>query len=420
MRAPANRRVVITGIGLVTPVAVGTRETWQGLLDGRSGVGPITRFDATDYASQIAGEVGDFDPHVWVGRKDAKKMDRFIHLAIGASMMALEDAGLACPVADPNRTGVLIGAGMGGLESLFEAQQILTTRGPRRVSPFTIPRLIPNLAPGQVSILTGARGPNLCSVSACATGAHSIGDAARLIARGDADVMLAGGTEAAVTHLGIAGFAAMKALSTRNDDPQRASRPFDAERDGFVCAEGAATVILETLEGARARDARIYAEVKGYGQSSDGHHMTMPAPGGEGARRAMRAALDDAELGPEAVRYVNAHGTSTPGGDRAEVEAIRGVFGHHADALWVSSTKSMTGHTLGAAGAIESAVCALAVHEGRVPPTTNLTTPDPDCDLDFVTSGAREGAVDVAMNNSLGFGGTNVCLIFSRLEQGAA
>ena len=420
MRAPANRRVVITGIGLVTPVAVGTRETWQGLLDGRSGVGPITRFDATDYASQIAGEVGDFDPHVWVGRKDAKKMDRFIHLAIGASMMALEDAGLACPVADPNRTGVLIGAGMGGLESLFEAQQILTTRGPRRVSPFTIPRLIPNLAPGQVSILTGARGPNLCSVSACATGAHSIGDAARLIARGDADVMLAGGAEAAVTHLGIAGFAAMKALSTRNDDPQRASRPFDAERDGFVCAEGAATVILETLEGARARDARIYAEVKGYGQSSDGHHMTMPAPGGEGARRAMRAALDDAELGPEAVRYVNAHGTSTPGGDRAEVEAIRGVFGHHADALWVSSTKSMTGHTLGAAGAIESAVCALAVHEGRVPPTTNLTTPDPDCDLDFVTSGAREGAVDVAMNNSLGFGGTNVCLIFSRLEQGAA
>ena len=420
MRAPANRRVVITGIGLVTPVAVGTRETWQGLLEGRSGVGPITRFDATDYASQIAGEVGDFDPHVWVGRKDAKKMDRFIHLAIGASMMALEDAGLACPVADPNRTGVLIGAGMGGLESLFEAQQILTTRGPRRVSPFTIPRLIPNLAPGQVSILTGARGPNLCSVSACATGAHSIGDAARLIARGDADVMLAGGAEAAVTHLGIAGFAAMKALSTRNDDPQRASRPFDAERDGFVCAEGAATVILETLEGARARDARIYAEVKGYGQSSDGHHMTMPAPGGEGARRAMRAALDDAELGPEAVRYVNAHGTSTPGGDRAEVEAIRGVFGHHADALWVSSTKSMTGHTLGAAGAIESAVCALAVHEGRVPPTTNLTTPDPDCDLDFVTSGAREGAVDVAMNNSLGFGGTNVCLIFSRLEQGAA
>ncbi len=420
MRAPANRRVVITGIGLVTPVGVGTRETWQGLLEGRSGIGPITRFDATDYASRIAGEVDGFDPLVWLGRKDSKKMDRFIHLAVGASMMALEDARLPSPVPNAERTGVLVGAGMGGLESLYDAQQILTNRGPRRVSPFTIPRLIPNLAPGQISILTGARGPNLCSVSACATGAHSIGDAARLIARGDADVMIAGGTEAAVTHLGIAGFAAMKALSTRNDEPELASRPFDAERDGFVCAEGAATVILETLDHARARDARIYAEVKGYGQSSDGHHMTMPAPGGEGARRAMRAALDDAELGPEAIRYVNAHGTSTPGGDKAEVQAIRGVFGDHADALWVSSTKSMTGHTLGAAGAIESAVCALAVYEGRVPPTINLTAPDPDCDLDFVADGAREGDINVAMNNSFGFGGTNVCLVFTSPERTAA
>ena len=415
MRAPANRRVVVTGIGLVTPVAVGTRETWQGLLAGRSGIGPITHFDATDYASRIAGEVGELDLSAWVGRKDAKKMDRFIQLSVAASMFALDDARLDCPVPDGDRTGVLIGAGMGGLQTLFDAQEVLVNRGPRRVSPFTIPRLIPNLAPGWVSILTGARGPNLCSVSACATGAHSIGDAARLIARGDADVMLAGGTEAAVTHLGIAGFAAMKALSTRNDAPELASRPFDAEREGFVCAEGAATLILETLEGARARDARIYAEVAGYGQSADGHHMTMPAPGGEGAQRAMRAALADAELTPDAVAYVNAHGTSTPGGDEAEVQAIRAVFGDHADALWVSSTKSMTGHTLGAAGAIESAVCALAVHEGQVPPTTNLTTPDEACDLDFVTDGARSGDIGVAMNNSFGFGGTNACLVFARV-----
>ncbi len=414
MRAPANRRVVVTGIGLVSPVATGTRETWEGLLAGRSGVGAITHFDASEYASQIAGEVGDFDPLVWLGRKDSKKMDRFIHLAVGASMLALEDARVPVPVPNADRTGVLIGAGMGGLGTLFEAQNILVTRGPRRVSPFTIPRLIPNMAPGQVSILTGARGPNLCSVSACATGAHSIGDAARLIARGDVDVMLAGGTEAAVTELGVAGFAAMKALSKRNDDPESASRPFDAERDGFVCAEGAATLVLETLEGAQARDARIYAEIRGYGQSSDAHHMTLPAQKGEGAQRAMRAALADAELDPESVRYINAHGTSTPGGDEAEVQAIRAVFGAHADSLWVSSTKSMTGHTLGAAGAIESAVCALAIHEGRVPPTINLTKADPACDLDFVSDGAREGAVEVAMNNSFGFGGTNACLIFGR------
>jgi len=406
--------VVVTGIGLVSPVATGTRETWEGLLAGRSGVGAITHFDASEYASQIAGEVGDFDPLVWLGRKDSKKMDRFIHLAVGASMLALEDARVPVPVPNADRTGVLIGAGMGGLGTLFEAQNILVTRGPRRVSPFTIPRLIPNMAPGQVSILTGARGPNLCSVSACATGAHSIGDAARLIARGDVDVMLAGGTEAAVTELGVAGFAAMKALSKRNDDPESASRPFDAERDGFVCAEGAATLVLETLEGAQARDARIYAEIRGYGQSSDAHHMTLPAQKGEGAQRAMRAALADAELDPESVRYINAHGTSTPGGDEAEVQAIRAVFGAHADSLWVSSTKSMTGHTLGAAGAIESAVCALAIHEGRVPPTINLTKADPACDLDFVSDGAREGAVEVAMNNSFGFGGTNACLIFGR------
>ncbi len=409
-----QRRVVVTGIGLVTPVGIGTRETWTALLEGKSGIGRIRRFDPTAFASQIAGEVWDFDPLQWLSNKDVRKTDRFIQFAVAASFKALEDAGLPIPVPEGDRTGVLIGVGMSGLETLEEAQRILETKGPKRISPFTIPRLIVNLAPGQVSILTGARGPNLCSVSACATGAHSIGDAARLVMLGDADVMLAGGAEAAVTPLGVAGFAAMRALSTRNDDPEHASRPFDAERDGFVMAEGAATLVLEELEHARARGARIYAEIIGYGQSADAVHMTLPSPGGEGAQRAMRAALADAELAPEAVRYINAHGTSTPGGDEIEVQAIRGVFGAHADALWVSSTKSMTGHMLGAAGAVETAVCALAIHEGRAPPTTNLTRPDPACDLDFLADGAREGRIDVAVNNSFGFGGTNVSLVLRR------
>jgi len=408
-----ERRVVVTGIGLVTPVGVGTDATWTALLAGQSGIGPITRFDATEYPVRIAGEVKGFDPEQFIERKEARKMDRFIQFAIAASRMAAEDAGLL-PLADPERTGVLIGVGLGGLETLEEGFEVVTTKGPRRVSPFTIPKLIANMAPGHVSMMFNARGPNLSSVSACATGAHSIGDAARLIAMDDADVMFAGGAEATITRLGIAGFAAMRALSTRNDEPERASRPFDKDRDGFVCAEGAGVLILEERSFALARGARIYAEILGYGQSSDAFHMTRPPPEGEGAQRAMRLALRDAGRPPEAVDYINAHGTSTPHGDEIESVAIRRVFGAHADRLVVSSTKSMTGHMLGAAGAVEAGVCALAMHHSVVPPTINLDQPDADCDLDYVPGKAREMAVEMALSNSFGFGGTNVSLVLGK------
>ncbi len=410
----SSRRVVVTGVGLLTPVGIGTETNWQALIAGESGIGPITHFDATDYPVRIAGEVPDFDALRWISRKEAKKMDRFIHFAMAATHLALEDAGLPLQVPEPDRTGVVIGVGMGGLQTLEEAVDVIRTKGPGRVSPFTIPKLIINMAPGHVSMLTGARGPNLSSVSACATGAHSVGDAARLIAMGDADVMIAGGSEATVTALGIAGFAAMKALSTRNDDPQRASRPFDADRDGFVSAEGAAVLILELLEHAVARGARILCEVAGYGQSSDAHHMTMPDPDGAGAAAAMRNALADAELSPDAVDYVNAHGTSTPTNDRIETLALKHVFGEHARRLAVSSTKSMTGHMLGAAGAVEAAICALAIERGVVPPTINLDTPGEGCDLDYVPHTARDLRVDAALSNSFGFGGTNACLVLRR------
>lgn len=410
-----KRRVVVTGLGLVTPVGVDTESTWQGVLAGRSGIGPITRFDAAEYPVRIAGEVTDFDPTAHIPPRDAKKMDRFIQFAVAASMMAVKDAGLE-PLPDPERTGVLIGVGLGGLETLEQGFEVVTTRGPKRVSPFTIPKLIANLAPGHVSMMLGARGPNLSSVSACATGAHSIGDAARLIAMDDADVVIAGGAEATITRLGIAGFAAMRALSTRNDDPAGASRPFDAGRNGFVSAEGAGVLVLEEREHALARGATIYAEVAGYGQSSDAFHMTKPSPDGAGAQLAMRNALRDAELAPEAIGYVNAHGTSTPFGDAIETLAIKQVFGEHAERLWVSSTKSMTGHMLGAAGAVEAAFCALVLHTGRVPPTINQVDADPDCDLDYVPNTAREGRFDAVLSNSFGFGGTNVSLIFTRGE----
>ncbi len=410
----SSRRVVVTGVGLLTPVGIGTEANWQALIAGESGIGPITNFDATDYPVRIAGEVPDFDPLRWIGRKEAKKMDRFIHFAMAATHLALEHAGLPLQVPEPDRTGVVIGVGMGGLQTLEEAVDVIREKGPSRVSPFTIPKLIINMAPGHVSMLTGARGPNLSSVSACATGAHSVGDAARLIAMGDADVMIAGGSEATVTALGIAGFAAMKALSTRNDDPQRASRPFDADRDGFVSAEGAAVLILELLEHAVARGARILCEVAGYGQSSDAHHMTMPDPDGAGAAAAMRNALADAEMSPEAIDYVNAHGTSTPTNDRIETLALKHVFGEHARRLAVSSTKSMTGHMLGAAGAVEAAICALAIERGVVPPTINLDTPGEGCDLDYVPHTARDLRVDAALSNSFGFGGTNACLVLRR------
>ncbi len=408
------RRVVVTGVGLVTPVGVGTEETWQALLAGTNGIRTITNFDASEYPVRIAGEVPGFDPLRWINRKEIKKMDRFIHLAVGAAHLALEHAGLPIPVPDPDRTGVIIGVGMGGLQTLEEAVDVIRTKGPSRVSPFTIPKLIINLAPGHVSMMIGARGPNLSSVSACATGAHSVGDAARLIAMGDADVMIAGGAEATVTGLGIAGFAAMRALSTRNDEPHRASRPFDLERDGFVSAEGAGVLVLELLEHAKARGAHILAEIAGYGQSSDAHHMTMPDPDGAGAQAAMRNALRDADLEPGDIAYLNAHGTSTPVNDRIETLAIKHVFGDHARRMPISSTKSMTGHMLGAAGAVEAAVCALAIERGVIPPTINLEVPDPDCDLDYVPGQARELPVGAAISNSFGFGGTNACLVLRR------
>ncbi len=406
-----ERRVGVTGIGLITPLGIGTAETWAGLLAGRSGVTPITAFDPAEFTVRIAGQIHGFDAEARIGRKAARRMDRFIHFSVVAAELALADAGLAWPVPDPEDTGVLIGVGLGGLGTIEEAHEIYRTKGPRRLSPFMIPRLIANMAPGTVSMHVGAMGPNLGSVSACATGAHSVGDAARLIAMGDAEVMLAGGAEATITPLGVGGFAAMKALSTRNDAPTEASRPFDADRDGFVCAEGAAVLILEELGRAKARGARIYAEIAGYGQSSDAYHMTQPHPEGRGAMLAMQRALRDAGLAPDGIDYVNAHGTSTPHGDAAETRAVRGVFGAQADRLWVSSTKSMIGHTLGAAGAIEAAVCALSIAEGAVHPTRNLHTPDPACDLDYVPHTARRGTIRAALSNSFGFGGTNASLV---------
>lgn len=410
-----THRVVVTGIGLITPVAVGTEENWRGLLEGRSGLGPITAFDTAEHTVRIAGEVRDFDPVDWVGgRKEARKMDRFIQFSMAATKMAFADAGLEIPVADPERTGVIIGVGMGGLATIEEAAEVLRTKGPKRLSPFMLPRLLANLAPGQVSIMIGSHGPNWCPVSACATGAHGVGEAARLISHGDLDVAVAGGAEATITPLGIGGFAAMKALSTRNDDPQGASRPFDLDRDGFVAAEGAGVLILESERHAKKRGARILAEIAGYGQSADGYHITQPDPDGRGASSAMRRALANASLEPDAVDYINAHGTSTPINDKTESMAIEQVFGDRARRIWVSSTKSMTGHMLGAAGAVEAGVCALAISRGQVPPTINYTTPDPECRLDYVPNTAREGRVEVALSNSFGFGGTNVSLVLRR------
>lgn len=412
------RRVVVTGLGLVTPLGVGTPANWSGLLAARSGIGPITAFDTAGHDVRIAGQVPDFDVSAWVGRKEAKKMDPFIHYAVAAARLAGDDAELPFPLTDEmgDRVGVILGAGLGGLQTLEESVEILKTKGPTRLSPFTIPRLITNLAPGHVSILYGARGPNLAAVSACATGAHSVGDAARLIGMGEADIMFAGGAEATITPLGIAGFAAMKALSTRNDDPTRASRPFDAERDGFVSAEGAGMLVLESLDHARARGARIYAEIAGYGSSSDAHHITAPDPNGRGARLAMEKALADAETNVDDVGYVNAHGTSTPFNDAIETSALKQVFAHHARHLWVSSTKGCTGHMLGAAGAVEAAYTALAIHTGEIPPTANLEYPDPACDLDYLPREARRRHLRVALSNSFGFGGTNACLVLRRFE----
>lgn len=410
------RRIVITGLGAVSPLGADIGTTWANLLEGRSGIGPITHFDASEYTCQIGGEATDFDPSRWFDVKEQRKHDRFVQFALVAARMALEDAGLTIEEEFAERVGTYVGSGIGGLQTLCDATLVLDERGPRRVSPFTIPKIIINMAPGEISIDTGAKGPNFSAVSACATGNHCIGEAFRAIRNGHVDACIAGGSESPILPLAVAGFARMRALSTRNDDPAGASRPFDAGRDGFVMGEGAGIVILEELEFARARGARIYGEIIGYGLNSDAHHITQPSPGGEGAVRCMRLTLQDAGVDPADVDYINAHGTSTPFNDRNESQAIRTLFGDHADDLWVSSTKSMHGHLLGAAGGIESAVTALTLFHGVVPPTINYEEPDPDCDLDFVPNEARERRVGVALSNAFGFGGTNACLAFRRFE----
>jgi len=411
------RRVVVTGLGALTPVGNTAEEFWASLVRGRSGIGPITRFDATSLPTRIAGEVRNFDPLNFVDKKDARRLDPYLQYAIAAATLAVQDASLDTGALDATRFGVLIGSGIGGITTLLENHKTLLERGPDRVSPFFIPMLIINMASGLVSMRFGAKGPNSSVVTACATGNHAIGDAFKLIQRGEADVMIAGGAEAIVIPLTIAGFCAMKAMSTRNDEPEKASRPFDAGRDGFVCSEGAGIVVLESREHALRRDARIYAEVRGYGMSGDAHHMTAPDPEGDGAARSMGNALRDAGAAPDDIGYINAHGTSTPYNDKFETLAIKRVFGDHARHLAVSSTKSMTGHLLGAAGGIEAIATALALHHGVLPPTINYEQPDPDCDLDYVPNQARKQDVEVAASNAFGFGGTNATLIFAKHRQ---
>ncbi len=413
-----KRRVVIAGVGLVTPVGIGTRETWRSLLDGKSGVGPITRFDSSQFPTKIAAEVKNFDPQLYIERKEIKKMDTFIHYAVAAAEFAMNDAGLQrFEGAQAERVGVVIGSGIGGFGAIENEHETLVRQGPKRVSPFFIPSCIINLAAGQVSIRFGALGPNCAPCTACSTGSHAIGDSFRIIERGDADIVISGGSEAAITPLAVGGFDALKALSVRNEEPAGASRPFDRERDGFVLGEGAGIVILEELEHARARSASIYAEIVGYGASGDAYHMTAPPPDGDGAARAMRMTLRDAGITPEQVEYVNAHGTSTPPNDRTETAAIRSVFGSHAHRVAISSTKSMIGHLLGAAGAVEAAVTALTLHEQIIHPTINQEFPDPDCDLDYVPNVSRKADIKYALSNSFGFGGTNACLLLKRYEE---
>ncbi len=409
-----KRRVVVTGMGAVTPLGIGVDETWGGMLEGKSGVGPITQFDPADFNTKIAGEVKGFDPALYIEAKEIKKMDRFIHLSIAASKMALEQSGLKITDANSERIGVMVGSGMGGLIAIEKYHAIVLEKGPRKITPFFIPMLIVNLASGQISIILGAKGPNSAVVTACATGTHNIGDAFKVIQRGDADAMIAGGTEACITRMGIGGFNAMKALSTRNDEPERASRPFDADRDGFVMGEGAGVMVLEDLEHAKARGADILAELAGYGLSGDAYHLTAPAPNGEGAARCIRMAMNDAGVSPEDINYINAHGTSTKFNDEFETMAIKSVMGERAYKIPVSSTKSMTGHLLGAAGGVEAIVAVKTILEGKIPPTINLDTPDPECDLDYVPNEAREVSVNAALSNSFGFGGTNGCLLFRK------
>jgi 3-oxoacyl-[acyl-carrier-protein] synthase II len=411
-----KRRVVVTGVGLVTALGTGTEETWKGLCEGRSGVAPITRFDTTQFPTRIAAEVKDFEPLKWFDKKDLKKMDYFIYYAVAAADFAMKQSGLDIGPELAERAGVFIGSGIGGFTVIEREHQALLEGGPRKISPFFIPSSIINLAAGQVSIRFGAKGPNSAPCTACSSGAHAVGDAFRVITRGDADVMICGGSEAAITPMGVGGFAAMRALSTRNEEPSRASRPFDKDRDGFVVGEGAGILVLEEHELAKQRGARIIAELVGYGMSGDAFHITLPPEDGNGAHRVMLNAIKDAGINPEQVDYINAHGTSTPPNDRVETMAVKRLFGDHARKLAISSTKSMIGHLLGAAGAVEAGITSLVVERGILPPTINYDTPDPDCDLDYVPNTMRKADVRYGLSNSFGFGGTNASLLFKKYE----
>lgn len=413
----SKRRVVITGAGMITPLGTGNEKSWNGLLEGRSAVRKITHFDADGLPCQIAAEVPDFEIDRFIEAKEQKKMDRFIHFGLAAATMAMEDSGLNVTEENADRIGVIVGAGIGGLSSIEKYTKIINEKGHKRVSPFFIPMTIINLTAGQISIRFGVKGPNSAVSTACASGTHSIGDSFKLIQNGFADAMICGGSEAVITPLGIAGFTSMKALSTRNDEPEKASRPFDRDRDGFVMGEGSGVLILEEMEHALSREARIYAELIGYGLNSDAYHITSPAPNGEGAAKCMNSALKDAGIVPEEVNYINAHGTSTKYGDELETAAIKTVFGDHAYKLCVSSTKSMIGHLLGASGGVEAAICAQSVYNKIVPPTINLDNADPECDLDYVPHEARTLDIDIAMSNSFGFGGTNACIIFRKFDR---
>lgn len=410
-----TKRVVVTGLGMITPLGIGVEKTWEAICRGESGIGHITKFDTKDFPTRIAGEVKGFNPSDYIDKKEIKKMDTFIHYALASAIMAVEDSKLKITDEISERVGVLVGAGLGGLPSIEKYHDIYLKEGVRKISPFFIPMLIANLASGQISIKLGAKGPNSCVVTACATGTHAIGDAYKIIQRDDADIMIAGGAESVITPLGIGGFCAARALSTRNDEPQRASRPFDKDRDGFVMGEGAGIIILEEMDFALKRGAKIYAEVVGYGMSSDAYHITSPPPDGNGAVRCMKMALKNGGISPSGVNYINAHATSTFA-DSLETKAIKIVFGEHSHKLAVSSTKSMTGHLLGAAGGVEAIFAMLAIDKGIIPPTINYETPDPECDLDYVPNRARKSDVNIAMSNSFGFGGTNATIIFKKYE----
>ena len=414
MELQKRRRAVVTGMGMVSPLGVGVEENWNSLMQGKSGIGPITRFDTTNFAARIAGEVNDFHPEDFISKKELRKMDPFLQFALAAARLAMDDSRLQVAPGLSNRAGVIMGCGLGGIATIEEYHKALLEFGPKKVSPFFIPMIISNMAPGLISIYHGLKGPNFSVQTACAAGTHAIGQAYHMIREGTADIMICGGVEATISALAVAGFNAMRALSTRNDEPERASRPFDLERDGFVMGEGSAVLVVEELDMARERGARIYAEVVGFGASGDAYHIAAPAPNGEGAARCMETALQDAGIQPDEVDYINAHGTSTDLNDKYETQAIKAVFGDHAWKLGVSSTKSMTGHLLGAAGGLEGAYTVLAIHHQIMPPTINYEHPDPDCDLDYVPNHPRHAAVRMALSNSFGFGGTNGSLLFKQ------